>query len=128
MNRNTGMNAGQIIGTMAGKQVIGLDIAKHVFQLHTVNMGTGEIVNVQIKRAKVLEHFANMPVSLIAIEACGGAHHWARALRALGHTVRLLHAKIVRPFVSGNKICYGCARHLAGRTTARRQVCGNQDH
>jgi hypothetical protein len=53
MNRNTGMNAGQIIGTMNGQQVIGLDIAKNVFQLHTVDMGTGEIVNMQIKRAKV---------------------------------------------------------------------------
>jgi len=103
MNRNTGMNAGQIIGTMAGKQVIGLDIAKHVFQLHTVDMSTGEIVNVQIKRAKVLEHFANRLACLIAIEACGGAHHWARELSKLGHTVRLLHAKIVRPFVTGNK-------------------------
>jgi len=103
MNRNTGMSAGQIIGTMAGKQVIGLDIAKHVFQLHTVNMCTGEIVNVQIKRAKVLEYFANLTACLVAIEACGGAHHWARELSKLGHTVRLLHAKIVRPFVSGNK-------------------------
>ena len=103
MNRNTGMNAGQIIGTMGGKQVVGLDIAKHVFQLHTVDMSTGEIANVQIKRAKVLEHFVNKPKSLIAVEACGGAHHWARELTALGHTVRLLHAKIVRPFVSGNK-------------------------
>lgn len=103
MNRNTGMNAGQIIGTMNGLQVFGLDIAKHVFQLHTVDMGTGEIVNVQIKRNKVLEHFANKQPCLIAIEACGGAHHWARELRAQGHSIRLLHAKIVRPFVSGNK-------------------------
>ena len=103
MNRNTGMNAGQIIGTMNALQVVGLDIAKLVFQLHTVDMGTGEIVNVQIKRAKVLEHFANKAPCLIAIEACGGAHHWARELTALGHTVRLLHAKVVRPFVSGNK-------------------------
>ncbi len=103
MNRNTGMNAGQIIGTMNGQQVLGLDIAKQVFQMHTVNMGTGEIVNVQIKRAKVLEHFANRTPCLVAIEACGGAHHWARELSKLGHTVRLLHAKIVRPFVSGNK-------------------------
>ncbi len=103
MNRNTGMNAGQIIGTMNGKQVIGLDIAKHVFQLHTVDMATGEISNVQIKRAKVLEHFVNKPPCLIAIEACGGAHQWARELTALGHRVRLLHAKAVRPFVSGNK-------------------------
>jgi transposase len=103
MNRNTGMNAGQIIGTMNGLQVIGLDIAKHVFQLHTVDMRTGEIANVQITRAKVLEHFVNKAACLIAIEACGGAHHWARELTAQGHSVRLLHARIVRPFVSGNK-------------------------
>jgi len=103
MNRNTGMNAGQIIGTMNGLQVNGLDIAKQVFQLHSVDMGTGEIINIQIKRAKVLEHFANRTPCLIAIEACGGAHHWARELSAQGHSVRLLHAKIVRPFVSGNK-------------------------
>jgi transposase len=103
MNRNTGMTAGQIIGTMNGKQVIGLDIAKHVFQLHTVDMSTGEIVNLQIKRAKVLEHFANKQPCLIAIEACGGAHHWGREFTAQGHSVRLLHARIVRPFVSGNK-------------------------
>lgn len=68
MNRITGMNAGQIIGTMNGQQVIGLDIAKLVFQLHSVDMSTGEIMNVQIKRAKVLEHFVNKPHSLIAME------------------------------------------------------------
>jgi transposase len=103
MNRNTGMNAGQVIGTMNGQQVVGLDIAKKVFQLHTVDMDTGEIVNVQIKRAKVVEHFANRKPCLIAIEACGSGHHWARELRALGHSMRLIHAKVVRPFVSGNK-------------------------
>lgn len=103
MNRNTGMSAGQIIGTMQGLQVVGLDIAKRVFQLHTVDMSTGEVINVQLKRAKVLQHFANQPQRLIAIEACGGAHHWARRLQAQGHTVRLLHAKVVRPFVAGNK-------------------------
>ena len=97
------MNAGQIIGTMNGQLVVGLDIAKQVFQLHTVDMDTGEIVNVQIKRAKVIKHFANRQPCLIAIEACGGAHHWARELTGLGHSVRLLHAKAVRPFVSGNK-------------------------
>lgn len=103
MNLSTGMSAGQIIGTMNGQQVVGLDIAKNVFQMHTVDMGTGEIINVQIKRGKVLEHFANKLPSLIAMEACGSAHHWARELAALGHSVRLLHAKAVRPFVAGNK-------------------------
>jgi len=46
MNANTGMGAGQVIGTTNGLQVVGLDIAKQVFQMHTVDMGTGEIVNV----------------------------------------------------------------------------------
>ena len=53
MNSNTGMCAGQVVGTMNGLQVVGLDIAKKVFQLHTVDMSTGEIVNVQIKSGKV---------------------------------------------------------------------------
>jgi transposase len=103
MNRNTGMNEGQIIGTMNGLQVVELDIAKHVFQLHTVDMGTGEISNVQIRRAAVVENFANKPTCRIGMEACGGADHWARELMKLGHTVRLIHAKAVRPFVAGNK-------------------------
>lgn len=103
MHRNSAQGAGQIIGQMGGPQVIGLDIAKNVFQLHTVDMVTGEIVNMQLRRAKVLEHFANRAPCLIGIEACGGAHHWARELTAQGHVVRLIHAKAVRPFVAGNK-------------------------
>lgn len=103
MNRNAAQGAGQIIGQIEGRQVVGLDIAKNVFQLHTVDMTTGEIVNVHLKRGKVLQHFANHTPCLIGIEACGGAHHWARELMGLGHRVRLIHAKSVRPFVAGNK-------------------------
>ena len=103
MHRSAGICAGQIVGTIDGRQVVGLDIAKNVFQLHTVDMATGEIVNIQIRRAKVLEHFANRAPCVVGIEACGGSHHWARKLSALGHSVRLIHAKAVRPFVSGNK-------------------------
>lgn len=112
MNRKTGMSAGQILGTIDGLQVVGLDIAKLVFQMHTVDLSTGEVVNVQIKRAKVLEHFANRAPCLVGMEACGGAHHWARALQTLGHAVRLLHAKAVRPFVSGNKTDAADARAI----------------
>nr|CBA28293.1 Probable family 20 transposase [Curvibacter putative symbiont of Hydra magnipapillata] len=82
---------------------MGLDIAKSVFQLHTVDMRTGEIVNVSLKRAKMLDYFANRQPCLIGMEACGSAHHWARKFKALGHNVRLIHAKAVRPFVAGNK-------------------------
>lgn len=83
--------------------VIGVDIAKQVFQVHEVNRETGEIVRMQLKRAKFLEHFVNRPPCLIGMEACGGAQHWARRLMALGHTVRLLPAQQVRPFAVGNK-------------------------
>lgn len=112
MHRLTVQSAGQIIGQMAGLQVIGLDIAKSVFQLHSVEMSTGEIVNVQLKRAKVLGHFANHAPCLIGIEACGGSHHWARKLTAQGHVVRLIHAKAVRPFVNGNKTDAADARAI----------------
>ena len=75
MNRNTGMYAGQVIGRMNGLQVFGLDIAKSVFQVHTLNMETGEILDKRLKREKVLEYFANRSVSVVAMEACGGAHY-----------------------------------------------------
>ena len=64
---------------------IGIDIAKNVFQVHYVDERTGEIVSKQIKRAKFLEFFANRAECLIGMEACGGAHHWARELTKLGH-------------------------------------------
>lgn len=83
--------------------VIGLDIAKNVFQLHSVDATTGEIQRRQLKRAKVAEFFANRQHSLVAIEACGGAHHWARTLLAMGHKVKLLPAKHVRAFVLRDK-------------------------
>ena len=112
MNRKSGMSAGQVIGTVGGQQVVGLDIAKSVFQLHTVDMNSGEIVNQQLKRAKVLTYFSNRAPCVIGIEACGGAHHWARQLSAQGHSVRLIHAKVVRPFVGGNKTDAADARAI----------------
>ena len=112
MNRKAGMSAGQVIGTVGGQQVVGLDIAKSVFQLHTVDMNSGEIVNLQLKRAKVLTYFSNRAPCVIGIEACGGAHHWARQLSAQGHSVRLIHAKAVRPFVGGNKTDAADARAI----------------
>lgn len=85
------------------KTVVGVDIAKRVFQLHWVDIETGEIVSSQLKREKFLAHFANRAPCLIGMEACGGAQHWARQLVAMGHQVKLMPAKAVRPFVGGNK-------------------------
>lgn len=83
--------------------VYGIDIAKSVFQLHTVDMTTGEIVSIKLKREKFLAHFINLPPCLIGMEACGGAQHWARELIKLGHQVKLLAGKYVKSFVMGNK-------------------------
>ena len=115
MNRNANhsMSAGQIIGMMNGLQVFGLDIAKQVFQMHTVDMRTGEIINVQLKRAAVLEHFANHIPCMIGIEACGGANYWARELRALGHSIKLIPAASVRPLAAsgvGDYDAAGCMK------------------
>jgi transposase len=83
--------------------VVGVDIAKRVFQLHWVERATGEIVTLQLKREQFLAHFANRASCLIGMEACGGSQHWARALTKLGHEVKLMSARMVKPFVGGNK-------------------------
>lgn len=85
------------------KTVVGIDIAKRVFQLHWLDPETGEIVSRQLKREQFLAHFADRAPCLIGMEACGGAQHWARQLVAMGHQVKLMPAKAVRPFVGGNK-------------------------
>lgn len=83
--------------------VFGVDIAKNVFQVHYVDMETGEIVNKPIKRANFLVFFANRSPCLIGMEACGGAHHWARKFREMGHEVKLMPARFVKAFNIGNK-------------------------
>ena len=83
--------------------VIAIDIAKKVFQLHWVERDTGSIERLKLKRAQLLPWFANRQPAMVMMEACGGAHEWARRLFKLGHDVRLLPPKTVRPFVQRNK-------------------------
>lgn len=82
---------------------VGVDIAKHLMQVHFVDEHTGEIIDKQVKREKFLEYFSNREPCLIGMEACGGSHHWARELQKLGHKVRLLKGRFVKAFVMGNK-------------------------
>ena len=82
---------------------VGVDIAKNVFQIHYVDPNTGEIVNKPLKRAKFLEYFSNRTPCMIGMEACGGAQHWARALTAMGHLVKVMPARFVKAFNIGNK-------------------------
>lgn len=83
--------------------VFGVDLAKRVFQLHWVDMETGEICRRQLKRTQMAEFFADREPAVVAMEACGSAHYWARKLSALGHEVRLIAGQFVRPFVKTNK-------------------------
>jgi transposase len=80
-----------------------VDLAKNVFQVHWVDAGSGEIGRKKLSRAKFSEFFARRVPARVVMEACGGAHHWARSLQALGHHVELLPAHQVRGFVAGNK-------------------------
>jgi transposase len=82
---------------------IGLDIAKRVFQAHGADAAGHVVFRKRLTRAKVLEFFATHPPCVVALEACGGAHHWAREIGALGHTVRLIPPAYVKPFVKRQK-------------------------
>jgi transposase len=83
--------------------IIGLDIAKSSFQIHGVAACGRPALRKKLRRGKVLEFFANLPGCLIGMEACGGAHYWARELTRLGHEVRLMPPQYVKPYVKTNK-------------------------
>ena len=82
--------------------VVGLDIAKNIFHLYSL-AADGTVLKKKLKRGDLLAFIANMPASLIGMEACGGAHYWAREFAKLGHEVVLLNARFVKGFVMGNK-------------------------
>jgi transposase len=82
---------------------VGLDLAKSVFQIHGANERGKTLVRKQLKRDQVSSFFAKLPPCLIGMEACSSAHHWARKLESLGHTVRLMAPQFVKPYVKSNK-------------------------
>ena len=75
---------------------IGLDLAKHVFQVHGVDAKGTIVLRKRLGRREVLPFFAKLPVCRIGLEACATAHHWARELTALGHEVRLMPPSYVK--------------------------------
>jgi transposase len=83
--------------------IIGLDIAKSVFQLHGEDAAGCVAISKRLPRARLERFFATLPPALIGMEACGSAHHWARLLTAQGHAVRLMPAAYVKPYVKRNK-------------------------
>ncbi len=74
---------------------IGLDLARHVFQIHSSNAAGSCIMKRRLRRHQVLEFFTGLPPCLVGMEACGMAHYWARDLRELRHDVQLMPAHYV---------------------------------
>lgn len=88
---------------MSEVTTIGLDIAKHVFHAHGADAHGGAAFCRRLGRGKLLDFFAGRPACMVALEACGGAHHWARELAAVGHDVRPIPPAYVKPFVKRHK-------------------------
>jgi transposase len=83
---------------------VGIDLAKNIFAVHGVNeAGKPELVKPKVTRDQLLPLVANLPPCLIGMEACTGAHHWARLFRQHGHTVRLIAPKFVTPYRMSGK-------------------------
>jgi transposase len=82
---------------------IGIDTSKHFFQLHGVDAAERPVLRRKLRRNQVLAFFAKLPPTVIGMEACGGAHYWARELRKLGHEVKLMAPQHVKAYVKRNK-------------------------
>lgn len=80
-----------------------IDTSKSLFQLHGVDAAEEVVVRRRLRRAQVLEYFSRLAPTSVGLEACGGAHHWARELTKLGHDVRLLPPQYVKAYLKRNK-------------------------
>ena len=94
---------GKTITDFSVVTTVGLDLAKHDFQVHAIDSAGRVIIAKAIRRKDVVLFFAQLPKCLIGIEACGSAHHWARELIALGHDARLMPPAYVKPYVRRQK-------------------------
>ena len=92
---------------------VGLDLAKNVFHMIGYDARGKEVKKRQLRRAQVLAFFAQLPPCRIGMESCAGAQYWAREFSGQGHTVRLIPAQHVKPYVQGNKNDYNDARAIA---------------
>jgi transposase len=82
---------------------IGIDLAKHVFQVHGVDANEQAVIRKAFRRGQLKSFLHKLEPTLIAMEACGSAHQWARELTAMGHTVRLIPPQFVKPYVKAHK-------------------------
>ena len=84
-------------------KVIGLDTAKHVFQVHGADASGRAVLQKRLRRAQIPDFFANLPKCVVGIEATQGAHYWSRVIGSFGHEVRLIAPQFVKPYLKGQK-------------------------
>jgi hypothetical protein len=94
---------GKSITDLSSVTTVGLDLAKHVFQVHGVDASGRVVVAKAIRRNKPLEFFASLAPCLVELEASGSAHHWARELITLGHEARMMPPAYVKPYIRRQK-------------------------
>jgi transposase len=82
---------------------IGMDTSKHFFQLHGVNAAEAPVLRKKLWRKEMVAFFEKLAPTMIAIEACGGSHDWARLLQSFGHTVKMIPPQLVKPYVKRGK-------------------------
>jgi transposase len=82
---------------------IGLDLAKHVFQVHGIDESGAVVIRRRLRRSDVMSFFARVEPTIVGMEACSTSHHWARELSTLGHQVRLMPAQYVKAYVKRQK-------------------------
>lgn len=98
---------------------IGLDLAKSIFQVHCIDAAGNVVVAKAIRRAGLLGFFSGLEPCLVGVEACGSAHHWAREIGKLGHTVKLMPPKYVKAYVKRGKTDAGDAEAICEAVTRK---------
>ena len=88
---------------MTTTSILGIDIAKNTFQLHGADNSGRAVHKKRLPRRELAAHVANLPTCTIVMESCGGANYWARVIQRSGHSVKLIGAQFVKPFVKTNK-------------------------
>jgi len=82
---------------------VGIDLAKSTFSIHGIDAKGHTLLQRTVSRAQLPQVVANLPACTVTLEACGGAHHWARTFRTHGHQVQLIHPRFVKPFLKSHK-------------------------
>lgn len=102
---------------MRNIKVLGIDLAKNVFQLHGTDAKGKQILRKRFNRMQLIEFVSNLSPCIIGIEACTGAHYWGRLFERYGHTVKMMAPQFVKPYIKSNKSDRNDARGIAEAVT-----------